>query len=82
MAKVKRRAEIKMHDLLMDRISDLLSAVAGIDAPEPGGSIQHLLVVFRRQPATFGSVDNAWVLFECTVRCEWHPERGVLKILN
>src|SRR5262249_58961792 len=43
MTHLKRRREIEIHQLALDGGCDLLAAVTGVDAPEPGRAVDPLL---------------------------------------
>ena len=45
MAHLERWREVEVHQLALDRGRDLLAAVAGIDAPEARGAVDHLAAV-------------------------------------
>ncbi len=63
-AELERRREIHFQQLPVDRIRHLAPAVAEIDAPEPGGDIEHLAPVRRVDEAALGAGDQAGVLAE------------------
>ncbi len=61
---LERRREIHFQQLPVDRIRHLAPAVAEIDAPEPGGDIEHLTPVRRVDETALGAGDQARVLAE------------------
>ena len=75
MAHLERRREIQRHQLPLDRSRDLLAAMAGIDAPEAGGAVDHLAAVDGGVMHALGRGEQARRLLELPVGRERHPER-------
>ncbi|MEY9923331.1 hypothetical protein ABIF99_009646 [Bradyrhizobium japonicum] len=75
MAHLERRSEVQRHQLPLDRGGDLLAAVAGIDAPEAGGAVDHLAAVDGGVVHALSRGEQARRLLELTVGRERHPER-------
>src|SRR4029434_5415028 len=65
-----------------DGIGDLLAAMAGRDAEEPGRSIDDLVAAIVPEVHPFGANDHLWIVFEIAVRRKRHPvlvERNALR---
>jgi hypothetical protein len=75
MAHLERGREVQRHQLPLDRGGDLLAAVAGIDAPETGGTVDHLAAVDGGVVHALGRGEQARRLLELPVGRERHPER-------
>ncbi len=75
MPHLERRREIQRHELALDRGGDLLAAVAGIDAPQAGGAVDHLAAVDRGVVHALSRGEQAGRLLELPVGRERHPER-------
>src|SRR5262245_29871019 len=66
--------EIELANLPAHSLDDLGAAMTGIDAPQPGRSIDHAAAVVRGESGAFGSHKEARRLFVLAVRRERHPE--------
>ncbi len=83
MAHLERGREIQRHQLALDRGGDLPAAVAGIDAPEARGAVDHLAAVDRGVVHALGRGEQPRRLLELTVGRERHPERvGLDRVRN
>ncbi|MNV04897.1 hypothetical protein D3C71_952060 [compost metagenome] len=74
-AHLERRGEIQRGRLLLDRLHDPRAGMAGIAAPQPGGSIQHRAVVHVVVVHALGPYQQARCGLELSVGAERHPER-------
>ena len=75
MAHVERGREVEVHQLPLDGGRDLAAAVAGIDAPEAGRSVDHLAAVDGGVVHALGGSEQPRRLLELPVGRERHPER-------
>jgi hypothetical protein len=86
MAHLERGREIESHQLALDGRRDLLAAMAGIDAPEPGGAVDHLAAVNAGVIHALGGGDQPRRFLELPVCRERHPEgfevEGVGNLVN
>ena len=74
MAHLEGAGEIELADLLADRLDDLRPAMAGIDAPQPGGAVEHAASVVGGVVHALGADEQARRLLVLPVRRERHPE--------
>jgi hypothetical protein len=75
MAHVERGREVEVHQLPLDGRRDLAAAMAGIDAPKAGRSVDHLAAVDRCVVHALGGSEQAGRFLELPVGRERHPER-------
>ncbi|MNT50675.1 hypothetical protein D3C72_1876050 [compost metagenome] len=73
-AELEGRGVVEFAGLFADRLGDLRAAVAGIDAPEAGGAVEHLAAVMGRIVHVLGADEEARFLLELAVCRERHPE--------
>ena len=76
MCHLKGWCVIKLLHLLVYGLYDFCAAMTGIDAPEAGACIKHLLAVDGGEVHIFGALQDARGRFELTVACKRHPEIG------
>ena len=74
MADLEGRRVVELADLIGDRLDDLRPAVAGIDAPQAGGAVQHLAAVGGAVIHALRGDQHARRLLELPVGRERHPE--------
>ena len=75
MAHVEGGREVEVHQLPLDGGGDLAAAMAGIDAPEAGRSVDHLAAVDGGVVHALGGSEQPRRLLELPVGRERHPER-------
>ena len=75
MAHVERGREVEVRQLPLDGGGDLAAAVAGIDAPEAGRTVDHLAAVDGGVVHALGGSEQPRRLLELPVGRERHPER-------
>ena len=73
--KLEARRIVELGGLPLDRLHDGVAVVAGIDAPEPGGAIEHRAAVGREIVHVLGPRDQPRRRLEGAVRREREPER-------
>jgi len=73
-AELEGRCVVEFAGLLADGLGDLRAAVAGVDAPEAGGAVEHLAAVMGRVVHILGADEEARFLLELAVCRERHPE--------
>ncbi len=74
MAHLEGRRVVELFHLVGDRLDDLRAAVAGIDAPQAGGAVQHLVAVAGAVIHALRADQHARRLLELPVGSERHPE--------
>jgi hypothetical protein len=74
MAHLEGRRVVELGDLLLHRLDDLLAAMAGIDAPEAGGGVQHLPALDGRVMHVLGGHEQARLALELPVGGKGHPK--------
>ena len=75
MPHLEGRREVHRLHLALHGLDDGLAAMAGIDAPEPGGGVEHAPAVAGDVVHALGADDQARVRLEAPVRRERHEER-------
>jgi hypothetical protein len=73
-AHLEGRRVIHPADLGGDRLRDLLAAMAGVDAPQAGGGIEHLAAVMGGVVHVLGGDEEPRLALELPVGRERHPE--------
>jgi hypothetical protein len=79
MAHVEGRREVHLRNLLLHRGDDLRPAMAGVDAPETGLTVEDLASLGRPVMHAFGANQEPRRLLELPVRRVRHPERRLLQ---
>lgn len=86
MPDLERGRIVERHELPLDGGGNLLATVAGVDAPQPGRTVNHLAAINRRVVHALRQSEQARGRLELPVRGEWHPEgveaRGVRDLMN
>ncbi len=73
MAELERRCVVKLLGLALDRAYDLVTAMAGIAAPQAGGGVEHSATVGGVVVHVLGPRNQPRRLLEGAIRREWHP---------
>ena len=73
MGHLKAGRKIKRKQLFAHGIGDFATAVPGVDAPQPGGTVQHGATVIARVIHALGRNQHPGRCLELAVRREWHP---------
>ncbi len=71
---LKRRREVQLLQLRGDRVGDLVAAVPGGAAEQPGRAVQQLLVVMVPVVDALAAHEQPRRVLEVAVRRERHPE--------
>ena len=74
MTHLEGAGEVELADLLADRLDDLRPAMAGVDAPQSRGAVEHASPVVGRVVHALGADEQARRLLVLPVRRERHPE--------
>ena len=75
MAHLEGRRIIQFAGLLADRLDDLRAVVAGVDTPQPGRRVEHLVALGGRIVHAVRRHEHARRLLELAVCGKRHPER-------
>ncbi len=73
---LERRGVIELGHRRRDRLGDFAAAVAGVDAPQAGGAIEHLAAFGGEIMHAFGAGEQARGGLELAVGRERHPPGG------
>ena len=73
-AHLESRRVVQLAHLRGNRLDDLLSAVAGVDAPQASGAVHHLAAIVGAIIHALGADQHARGLLELPVCRERHPE--------
>ena len=79
-AHLERRGVVELDHRGRDRVGDLAAAVAGVDAPQAGGAVEHLAAVGREVMHALGAGEQARRGLELAVGRERHPPGGQIGV--